>query len=233
MVKSNKKILGISLIVLILGMSYMFKDAIKVIIIQKQAINNYNNTRIFFDSLSTFSHNEIYYSIQLLENDFISIDISNIDKNLRDSIRSSNDFDLIGRIENLKLINLNQVECNNLPELENKFLVQNERIFKDWKIRYSGLISDQLLKNQFQKLDISYEDFRKQLTLMSLMNCSKMEIHNEGIFLSFKKEILLKSGCIKRFETPGRYNIGTTFLLRNNLIKYKELEGNVQCLISV
>jgi len=67
---------------------------------------------------------------------------------------------------------------------------------------------------------------------MNQINCSRLELHKEGIELSYKKKIKLKSGCIIRFDSPIKYNIGTKFLLRKNFIKYKDLGNNVQCFIS-
>jgi len=159
MTKSNKNILGLSFIILIFGVLYMFKDALRILIIQKQAINNYRNTSIYFDSLSTFISNDIFYSIELLEDEFISIEISNVDRNLVDSILESNYFDSRKRLDSLKLFKLNQIGCEELPLLRNKLLLQNEVTFKDWRIRYLGLISDLLLKKQFQNLGINYDHF--------------------------------------------------------------------------
>jgi len=220
-------------ILAIVGIIYLFQESIKIHFIQRDAISNYKSNRHIFQKIEFDKEAEYFYSITLENNDSISSFFTNSDFNYLDSLFSLENIEASKAIEKMKNFDLADFDIESLPSIENGKLKFENKLVEDWTIYFEGSKSDKRFLSFIENINFSEKTLNNQLETLKEANCKKITSHKEGIELAYDEGIVMKVGCLVDRYYPIKYNFGNRFKCRKELVKFKELDEDVQCYIRI
>lgn len=231
-----KIILGIIAIVILVGVGYKITKPTNIISAQKSAIKNYEANSELFEPLLNSKLDSIFYNFQLISDNTISISFSNLDKNYMDSMSyNAMNYNAVEDFHTMRS-EINRIEITNwemdsFPTDQNGGLDSLTKNKTNWELIFSGARNDKKLYKQCSNLKINTSELKTQIQILEETDFDYLIAHSEGYELSYYENFDLQLGCIISENAPIKVNFGSGYLIRNKMIKFKNLDENVQSYI--